>query len=536
MNTINRFISPYNFSTGNTSRIKYIVMHYVGALGGAKDNCSFYAGGNRGASAHFFVGFNGEIWQSVEEANIAWHCGANSYKHPTCRNANSIGIEMCVRKNNTNHLGAEDQDWYFENSTVDSAIELTKHLMKKYNVPAENVIRHYDVTGKICPNPYVYNRTHTWTDFKKRIGGSIVDTSKLYRVRKSWNDVKSQTGAYKILDNAISECAIDYSVFDWNGKSVYSNNGSVIPPTADDSKKLESMNEQEFIEYIGSLATKDMTSSNILASITVAQAILESGYGKTELALKALNLFGMKESLSGNNWNSKWDGTIYTKKTQEQDSLGNITTITANFRKYKTILDSLNDHSAYLSGAKNGNNLRYAGLIGEKSYLTAITIIKNGGYATDVKYIDKICDLIKRYNLTKFDIITSIKPDKPIIPPVDNSNLYRVRKSWNDIKSQLGAYEDLNNAIDCAKKTKGYSVFDGKGKSVYTPSNNPTFSPYTVKITADVLNVRSSPSTSSKITATVKMNEVYTIVEEQNGWGKLKSGLGWISLEYTKRI
>lgn len=62
-----------------------------------------------------------------------------------------------------------------------------------------------------------------------------------------------------------------------------------------------------------------------------------------------------------------------------------------------------------------------------------------------------------------------------------------------------------------------------------------TFMPYTVRVTANVLNVRSGPGTGYKITTSIKKNEVYTIVEEKNGWGKLKSGAGWISLKYTKK-
>ena len=116
------------------------------------------------------LGFDGEIWQSVEDEDIAWHCGASSYKHAECRNSNSIGIELCVRKKNTKNLGATDKDWYFEDATVEAAAELTRYLMNKYGVPASHVIRHYDVTGKICPNPYVYNTSaHTWDEFKRKI-------------------------------------------------------------------------------------------------------------------------------------------------------------------------------------------------------------------------------------------------------------------------------------------------------------------------------------------------------------------------------
>lgn len=165
---INKLLTPYNHNEGTIDRIKYIVIHYVGALGGAEANCKWYAGGNRSASAHYFVGHQGEVWQSVEDKDIAWHCGAKSYVHPECRNANSIGVEMCVRNNGS--TSSTSRDWYFEDETVTATVELVKALMEKYNIPAEHVIRHYDVTGKICPNPYVYNEgNHTWQQFRKEI-------------------------------------------------------------------------------------------------------------------------------------------------------------------------------------------------------------------------------------------------------------------------------------------------------------------------------------------------------------------------------
>lgn len=80
------------------------------------------------------------------------------------------------------------------------------------------------------------------------------------------------------------------------------------------------MSEQEFIQAVSECAVKDMGASGILASVSIAQAILESGYGTTELALNANNFFGMKCSLSGNTWDSAWDGVSkYTKQTKEQD-------------------------------------------------------------------------------------------------------------------------------------------------------------------------------------------------------------------------
>jgi N-acetylmuramoyl-L-alanine amidase CwlA len=169
---INKLLTPYNLNRlGDTSRIKYIVIHYVGATGGAEANCRYYASEYIGASAHYYVGFDGEIWQSVEDGDIAWHCGAKSYRHSECRNSNSIGIELCVR--NRGSQAADSRDWYFENATVRAAVELTRGLMEKYGISADRVIRHYDVTGKICPNPYVYNHTtHTWDGFKAALTAS----------------------------------------------------------------------------------------------------------------------------------------------------------------------------------------------------------------------------------------------------------------------------------------------------------------------------------------------------------------------------
>lgn len=168
---------------------------------------------------------------------------------------------------------------------------------------------------------------------------------------------------------------------------------------------MSTKDNKKFISDLAPLVVEDMKKSGILASVTLAQAILESGYGRSELAKNANNLFGMKCNLSNNTWpNSTWDGkSKYTKKTQEERKDGTRETITADFRKYPSISESVGDHSAYLLGAKKGSKYRYAGLKGEKDPLKAITIIKNGEYATSSTYIDTIMRLINDYNLTKYD-------------------------------------------------------------------------------------------------------------------------------------
>ncbi len=150
-----------NYTKGRRQHIKYIVVHYTANDGDtARNNGNYFSQPNRNASAHYFVDEN-EIIQSVKDTDTAWHCGAKSYKHELCRNDNSIGIEMCSEKD-------DKGQYYINQATQNRTIKLIKVLMKQYNIPIENVLRHYDVTGKLCPEPFVRNQVQ-WLDFKKRI-------------------------------------------------------------------------------------------------------------------------------------------------------------------------------------------------------------------------------------------------------------------------------------------------------------------------------------------------------------------------------
>ena len=151
-----------NYSKGRHTAIKFLVLHYSANNGDtALGNCKYFSGANRNASAHYFVDEKG-IYRSVRDMNVAWHCGSvNGYKHKYCRNTNSIGIEMCSRKD-------KNGKFYIKEETIVNAIELTKFLMEKYDIPVENVIRHYDVTGKMCPKPFVEDEK-LWLDFKARL-------------------------------------------------------------------------------------------------------------------------------------------------------------------------------------------------------------------------------------------------------------------------------------------------------------------------------------------------------------------------------
>lgn len=128
----------------------------------------------------------------------------------------------------------------------------------------------------------------------------------------------------------------------------------------------------------------------------------------------------------------------------------------------------------------------------------------------------------------------------PAKPTTTTSTLYRVRKSWADAASQKGAFSSLANAKACADKNPGYKVYDGSGNVVY-PATATTFTPYKVKVTASELFIRKGAGTNYGKNGSIKDKGVYTIVQESTGqgatkWGKLKSGAGWISLDYTTKV
>ena len=120
--------------------------------------------------------------------------------------------------------------------------------------------------------------------------------------------------------------------------------------------------------------------------------------------------------------------------------------------------------------------------------------------------------------------------------PSASGQMYRIRKSWADAASQIGAYTNLDYAKAACKG--GYAVFDAAGTQVWPEQE---FKPYIVRITAKSgLNVRSGAGTNYGVVMTLAYGGAYTIVEERNGWGLLKAYSkkknGWISLKYTKRI
>lgn len=158
-------ITNINRTSSTNRKIEYLVIHYVGAVSTAKNNSAYFKNIYRGASAHYFVDDN-EIVQVVEDTDIAWHCGNDVY-YNGARNSNSLSIEMCCYKMSNGNLNVTEK-------TESNTVELAKELIKKYNIPINNVVRHYDVTRKNCPAPMVDSKER-WKKFKNKLQSQSTD-------------------------------------------------------------------------------------------------------------------------------------------------------------------------------------------------------------------------------------------------------------------------------------------------------------------------------------------------------------------------
>ena len=396
------------------------------------------------ACVHGFIdGNDGTVYQTLPWDHRGWHCGSSINGSG---NNTHIGIEMCESACITYTGGAtfKCSDMVTAKAvaerTYQAAVELFAMLCDKFGLdPLADgvVISHREGHARGIASNHG-DPEHLWTQLGM---GYTMDT-----FRKA---VKAKVdGCVKTSGTQASEFA--------------------------------GLTEAQAVAKIGPLCREDMKKSGILASVSAAQFILESGYGKSELAQNANNCFGMKKSLSGNSWSgSTWDGTsIYTKKTQEQHPDGTYETITADFRKYSCVEDSVADHSAYLLGAKNGRALRYKGIKGMTDCKTVAKLIKEGGYATSLTYVEKLCNIIEKWKLTQYD----------------------------------------GEVTDASKLERPDTVKD-------FPET-----PFKVKVLIDDLNYRSEPSMKGTVNGQTRRG-VFTIMEVKDGWGRLKSGVGWIWLE-----
>jgi N-acetylmuramoyl-L-alanine amidase len=192
---IQKKLIKFNFKKGNNLK-KYIVLHdsaNYAPTAGALQHYKYFNGGDRNASAHYFIDSE-NIIQLVEDSDISFHCGDGKGKYGIL-NSTSIGIEICM-----NHKNLEELEQAYK-----LTIELVVHLMKKYDIPLENVVRHYDASRKMCPFHLSKDNWKAWNTFKNRIETVFNTPVKpvVKEVPATKTEVK-QTGKFVIIAGTFS--------------------------------------------------------------------------------------------------------------------------------------------------------------------------------------------------------------------------------------------------------------------------------------------------------------------------------------------
>lgn len=226
----------------------YIAIHFLGVDAG--ENYNLYNGGYGG---HTTIFLNGDIHERCFATATIWAVGASSgwkQVHPYARNMNTFSIELCCY--NDNHVSSSyDPTWYFTQATQEAAVQYVRKKFRDFGWAIDEatinkrLLRHGDITTKPCPNPYIISEGYvgrkgtnwTWAQFKKAVLTGVcpkpseppTPKEHIYRIRKSWADAATQHNAYYNLDLAKKDCPVGYTVYDWDGVSVYKNTGNTLP-------------------------------------------------------------------------------------------------------------------------------------------------------------------------------------------------------------------------------------------------------------------------------------------------------------------
>ncbi len=200
MKIIERMINEYKTRCDNR-KPKWIIIHYTACLASASSVCDSMAKRKpkeKQSSTNYIVDDKSVIHCVDETCFYAWHC-ATKGKTMYCgaQNINSIGVDLCEKKKNTLSMEATDNDWYFTDETIANAAKLIADLMTKYHIDIDHVVRHYDVTHKRCPAPFVGDEinqhfcvsgNNAWKAFKYHILNSLDEQKNDLKGLAAWEN------------------------------------------------------------------------------------------------------------------------------------------------------------------------------------------------------------------------------------------------------------------------------------------------------------------------------------------------------------
>ena len=323
----------------------------------------------------------------------------------------------------------------------------------------------------------------------------ISSTNEIYRIRLSWDNPASQIGAYRILENAINTCKTangNYKVFNSKGEIVYSASEASAPS---EIKPVETI-PQPAVQYSG--VKLGSSSKDEKGQYRGGQAGDQTG---AEVYIQ--------------NWyDGSWHSVIRPKSAALAEKI-----------------------ASACEKACNNNNIGYDQYERNSLYREALKVNLDLSKITtpcecDCSSLVSTCCIVAGLSESIFFAGNNMRTTYNLIDACNKTGYFDVLTSSNYTRSK-----DYLKRGDILLST-GHTVIvlsngDKAGQMVVTQTVTET---YKVKITASKLNVRSNPNVNSAIVTQVKAGEVYTIIEEREGWGRLKSGAGWIALEYTQKI
>lgn len=423
-------VSAHNTTACANRGIRFIAIHFAANTnsrrGSALNVASWFKNPeNKSGSADFIVDDELTVQYNPDVRNrYCWAVGGRKYPgslggslHGICGNKNSISIEICSTSKTGKVLKENDSRWYFTEAAIDRAVELTQYLMKEYDIPVERVVRHYDVSGKLCPGIFGWNKESesesAWKAFQKRLKGSTAKVSG--SVVSGASDVESSLYGF-LKAKGMNDFAVSGII-----GNLYAESGLRPNNLQDSFEKRLQLSDEDYTESVDTGAYQEFASDG-------------AGYG-----IAQWTYWKRKEKLY--NLSKELGKSVGSLDVQEE----------MLWRELK------------------------------ESYSQLLVILET------VKSVREASDAF----LFQFE------------RPLDQSESVQIKRA-------------------------------GFAQSVY--DRHAQGASFKVRITATKLNIRSGAGTTFVKNGSVPVGGVFTIVEVDGDWGKLKSGAGWINLNYAERV
>lgn len=495
------------YTAGLKINVKGLMLHSVGCP--QPSASAFIRNWNKPtydrACVHAFIdGNTGDVHQTLPWNRRGWHCGSGA-------NNTHIGVEMCepdcitYTGGATFRVSAEDKPRAvaIAQRTYNSAVELFATLAKQYNLDplAPGVIISHKEGHALGIASNHGDPEHLW----RQLGMPLTMDKFRSDVKKAMNSGTStgtdtDTSGLTAITGTSKATAVQMAAY-----------LKTVNPTATDA-----------MLSLPSVYLSEGAAEGIRGDIAFAQSMLETGNFKfSGTAVKFLqnNFCGMgvtANGVVGNSFATPQEGiraqVQHLKAYANSEPLGNAVVDP----RYKYVTRGCAPYVEWLGQRENP---------------------QGKGWATGAGYGAKILKILDAI------LTVSAPADETAGKPADNPTMYRVRKTWADAAGQIGAFTNLDNAKKLSDKNPGFRVFDDSGRVVYPVQATPADTSFKVQVTIKNLNIRSGHGTGYSVVPGGYIKPgVYTITEvkagegAKAGWGRLKSGVGWISLDFAKKL